>query len=60
MDPHKNEDHNFQDDFQQYVSLIKFPSDNTTRIKFIACGGEHLFAISRINEVFGWGRNNEG
>lgn len=30
------------------------------RINYIACGGEHIFATSRTNELYGWGRNEEG
>lgn len=42
------------------MSLIRFPGESLVRINYIACGGEHIFAISRMNELFGWGRNDEG
>ena len=47
-------------DNQEYMSLIRFPGESTVRISYVACGGEHIFAISRMNELFGWGRNDEG
>lgn len=40
--------------------MIRFPGETTVRINYVTCGGEHLFAISRLNELFGWGRNQEG
>jgi alpha-tubulin suppressor-like RCC1 family protein len=42
------------------VSLIRFSGDTQKRIGFIACGGEHIFALSKNNELFGWGRNEDG
>jgi alpha-tubulin suppressor-like RCC1 family protein len=47
-------------DFQNNINLLRFPGEHSVRISFVACGGEHLFAISRMNELFGWGRNDEG
>ena len=29
-------------------------------VKSIACGGEHVFAVTRSEQVFGWGRNDSG
>jgi len=40
--------------------LIRFSGDSAVKISSIACGGSHLFAISRTNELFGWGKNDEG
>ena len=39
-------------------SLIKFPTAD--KIEYIACGGEHLFAKTALDEIYGWGRNDEG
>jgi alpha-tubulin suppressor-like RCC1 family protein len=41
-------------------SLIKFPGENQRRIDIVACGGEHIFALSKNGELFGWGRNDQG
>jgi len=30
------------------------------RVQFVACGGEHIFAITRNNEIYSWGRNENG
>ena len=49
-----------KDDIDRSISLISFPGDSNKKITFIACGGEHIFAISRNNELYGWGRNDEG
>ncbi len=42
------------------MALIRFPGESSVKISSVACGGEHIFAISRIQELFGWGRNDEG
>ena len=47
-------------DFKKSINLIRFPGDSIVRIASVACGGEHIFAISKSNELFGWGRNEEG
>lgn len=47
-------------DLTESINLIKFPGGSTVRVQFIACGGEHIFAITRSNELYGWGRNEEG
>lgn len=39
-------------------SLIAFPTID--KIEYIACGGEHLFAKTSLDEIYGWGRNDEG
>jgi alpha-tubulin suppressor-like RCC1 family protein len=40
-------------------SLIKFPASQD-KIVMVACGGEHLFAKTALDEIYGWGRNDEG
>jgi alpha-tubulin suppressor-like RCC1 family protein len=42
------------------ISQIHFPCQAQVRIEFIACNGEHLFAKSALDEIYGWGRNDEG
>lgn len=42
------------------MSLIKFPSDSKVKILSIAAGGEHIFAVSSTQELYGWGKNKEG
>lgn len=42
------------------ISLIRFPFQTQDRIEYIACNGEHLFAKSALDEIYGWGRNDEG
>jgi len=29
-------------------------------IIYIACGGEHFFAQTALDDIYGWGRNDEG
>ena len=45
---------------QENMALIRFSGDLAVRVSYVACGGEHIFAITRMNELFGWGRNEEG
>lgn len=33
---------------------IKMPH----KVKFIACGGDHIFAVTTDEKVYGWGRND--
>lgn len=47
-------------DLSETINLIKFPGGSLVRVQFVACGGEHIFAITRNNELYGWGRNEEG
>mgnify|MGYP001047141164 FL=1 len=42
------------------MTLIKFPFGNKDIIEYISCGGEHLFAKTALDEIYGWGRNDEG
>jgi alpha-tubulin suppressor-like RCC1 family protein len=42
------------------ISVIEFPFQQKDRITYIACGGGHIFAKSSIDEIYGWGRNDEG
>lgn len=49
------------DEEERHISLIHFSGETQVKINFIACGGEHLFAITNItNELYGWGRNDDG
>lgn len=40
--------------------MIQFPFSNQDKIEYIECGGEHLFAKTTMDEIYGWGRNDEG
>ena len=42
------------------ISLIRFRCQAQDRIEYIACNGEHMFAKSALDEIYGWGRNDEG
>jgi alpha-tubulin suppressor-like RCC1 family protein len=48
------------EDVEQSISLINIGGEAKKRVKFIACGGEHIFAITRNNETYSWGRNEKG
>lgn len=48
------------DELESTVSFIRFPGDHAPKIVNIACGGEHLIAVSKVHEVFSWGRNDDG
>lgn len=39
-------------------TLVQFK--NPTKIKYISCGGFHMFAQTSLDEVYGWGRADEG
>jgi len=42
------------------VSVINFEFTSKDKIVYVACGGEHVFAQSCLDKVFGWGRSDEG
>jgi len=42
------------------MSLIKFPGESRLKMLSIAAGGEHIFAVSSTQELYGWGKNKEG
>lgn len=48
-------------DYKKYSmpTLIQF-KNHSTKIKYIACGGFHIFAQTNLDEVYGWGRADEG
>jgi alpha-tubulin suppressor-like RCC1 family protein len=56
----QDEENGKEMEFRSYskVSLINFPT--VDKIEYIACGGEHLFAKTTLDELYGWGRNDEG
>lgn len=41
-------------------SKIQFELTYKDKIIYVACGGEHIFARSSLDKVFGWGRSDEG
>ncbi len=46
---------------EKHISLITIGGiDVKKRVQFVACGGEHIFAITRNNEIYSWGRNENG
>lgn len=49
-------------EFGKYAkaSRVDFPFTQKNKITYIACGGDHAFAQSTLDEVYGWGRNDEG
>ena len=49
-----------QQQLQDYMSLVRFPQEAKVKITSIAAGGEHVFAVSSTNELYGWGKNKEG
>ena len=42
------------------ISVIDFPFKSKDQITYIACGGSHMFAKSSLDQIYGWGRNDEG
>jgi alpha-tubulin suppressor-like RCC1 family protein len=40
--------------------VIEFPFTSKDQITYIACGGAHIFAKSSLDQIYGWGRNDEG
>ena len=48
------------EDIENYLSLICIGGESQKRVQFIACGGEHIFAITLNNEIYSWGRNENG
>ena len=48
------------EDVENCLSLINIGGEAKKRVQFIACGGEHIFAITLNNETYSWGRNENG
>ena len=48
------------EDVEKCISIISIGGEAKKRVQFIACGGEHIFAITRNNEIYSWGRNEKG
>lgn len=42
------------------ASIIPFNVGPHEIIEYVACGAEHMFAKTRLDEIYGWGRNDEG
>ena len=42
------------------MSLIDFKFNHQEKIEYVACGAEHFFAKTALDEMYGWGRNDEG
>lgn len=36
------------------------PLQTGDKVEYIACGGYHVFAKTQLDEIYGWGRNDEG
>jgi alpha-tubulin suppressor-like RCC1 family protein len=30
------------------------------KVSYIECGGSHIFAKTELDEIYGWGKNDEG
>ena len=30
------------------------------KVTYIECGGSHIFAKTELDEIYGWGKNDEG
>ena len=60
LDKRNNKESGRPEIFLSYhkATPIRFPTQD--KIEYIACGGEHLFARTTLDEVYGWGRNDEG
>ena len=43
-----------------YQPVYFFSMSAQYKVKQIACGGEHAFAVTRNEQVYGWGRNDSG
>lgn len=56
----QGEDWEIRYNLEDNVSRIAFPFKSPDKISQIACGGEHLFARSLLDEIYAWGRNDEG
>ena len=48
-------------DYKKYSmpTLIQF-KNMSIKIIYVSCGGFHLFAKTNLDEVYGWGRADEG
>ena len=46
------------DEFFKMVQY--FSHQHRKEVKSISCGGEHIFAITRHEQVYAWGRNDSG
>ena len=42
------------------ISAVEFPFLKQDKISYIACGSNHIFAKTNLDEVYGWGKNDEG
>lgn len=49
-----------KDSFLNFFHRIDFFSLENRKVRTISCGGEHIFAVTRNEIVFGWGRNDSG
>ena len=53
----KNSGTSFYGDFAK-MSIINLK--NIEQVDYIACGGDHIFVRTILDEIYGWGRNDEG
>lgn len=42
------------------ISIVEFPFLKSDKIDYIACGSNHIIVKTNLDEIYGWGKNDEG
>lgn len=42
------------------ISKVEFPFLKSDKIVQISCGSNHIFVKTNLDEIYGWGKNDEG
>jgi alpha-tubulin suppressor-like RCC1 family protein len=42
------------------ISKVDFPFLKSDIINYISCGTNHIFVRTNLDEIYGWGKNDEG
>ena len=63
-DNQKQCDDEFDKEVQIYgfcnISKVHFPFLKSDKICYISCGSNHIFVKTNLDEIYGWGKNDEG